>query len=357
MRKRGMCLLLSLLLVLPPMLGVADISAMWRETAETFLKTAGVSAEPTEDSNDLPEYVLPSGGVAWCRSCSDAPQSGIKLLWELSGASDEELALFLNAQIDEWAAAMRDPSLTEDERESGIRVGLYLLADYGKQAVAPLLARLRTGQGDALTDELCARLCSRILGTRDGTAVPPSEGQAWLRALNIVAQDVLPPVDAAIYTTDEPTRAATQALIDRERATSRGGVFRDVDYALNCDLVWLYVAGSEQQGDTLTLWAAVFRSSFALFGGQRAYLCSGSIIPSRLTMRRDGAGEWHLYQVDEAEDGESYAPSIYQMCRGHAGLAEKLMSYGRQDRTAECLRSYLTTNGWDCAQVQIALLP
>ena len=60
-----------------------------------------------------------------------------------------------------------------------------------------------------------------------------------------------------------------------------------------------------------------------LLGFVRSY----NYTPTRLDFEKQN-GEWVLQKWTEAEDGNRYASSIEEMCKGHTGLAKVMMVGG-----------------------------
>lgn len=225
---------------------------------------------------------------------------------------------------------------------SNILSGLESLGDV---ALNHALARLAERGPDEALNSLWARLASRIMGDTDATPVDPALGLAWYDALSVSAQAALPRMEASHYEADPLRCAAAQALIDASDADyATWGSTNSLDWGLTRNVVALKEFRRVESADRATLWANVSQSCYALYGGARAKLVSGSWIPCRLELVRDGDGQWALREIIRAQDGTEYAPSIRAFCDGDRKLADRMMQEGYAS-TDDALRRCLDACG------------
>ena len=91
-----------------------------------------------------------------------------------------------------------------------------------------------------------------------------------------------------------------------------------------------YIHKIYEKGDTMQVFATIMEQTYALSRTNTGYGFferGGSVIPSRLDFKKQN-GTWVLTDWIEAEDGSYYDDSIKEMCKGHIGLASKMMDGG-----------------------------
>ena len=91
-----------------------------------------------------------------------------------------------------------------------------------------------------------------------------------------------------------------------------------------------YIHKIYEKGDTMQVFATIMEQTYALSRTNTGYGFferGGSVIPSRLDFKKQN-GKWVLTDWIEAEDGSYYDDSIKEMCKGHIGLASKMMDGG-----------------------------
>jgi len=333
--------------------------------AAAFLSDAGISFTVSGmHDNDL-YFALENGGSASYYHYSDGYSVYETGNWRFQDASDEDVALFLNAnlnvlcQVEAGQAPEEhlhpeyhaDQGLGQWNIDATISNGFLGLERFGQQGVDVLLHQLSLHDGNDALNSLRARLASRLLGKLDITPVDPALGCAWYDALTLSIQDALPPVDASLYVDDPVLAQATQALIahfDEEKSSWDGWL--DVDSEKTRNLVSLSVHQMKETENELVLWATVSESQFALYDGYRAQSLSGSWIPSRVTLEKDENGNWALKELLRAEDGTRYAPSIIEFCEGDQKLADAMMGDETRDLW-QCFETYLKKNGFGDVEV------
>ncbi|MBR2053275.1 MAG: hypothetical protein IJ968_00100, partial [Clostridia bacterium] len=118
-----------------------------------------------------------------------------------------------------------------------------------------------------------------------------------------------------------------------------------VDNEKTVNIVFLSIHKMKETENTLTLWAMVSESQYALYDGNRYQSTSGSRIPTRLTYIKASDGSWCLQEVTESGDGTEYYPSILAFCNNDAVLAKTLANDFSAD-TDQCFFRYLEHNGY-----------
>lgn len=185
--KRLICFIVCLLLIGPALAETVQDQAM------SFIQASGIAADSVSRIGDEIIVTLPGGGTAVLHSPGDFDP--YNLAWRFDGASDEELALYLDHALTLLAtleakipADRTNLSAAESIRarsyEAIVSKGLLALEQVGKQGLNILLNRL-SAHDDSSLNSLRARLASRLLGELDDTTVDPSEGLAWYDALTL----------------------------------------------------------------------------------------------------------------------------------------------------------------------------
>ena len=80
----------------------------------------------------------------------------------------------------------------------------------------------------------------------------------------------------------------------------------------------------------MQVFVTIFEQDYVLTRTQKGYGFferGGSVIPTRLDFEKQN-GEWVLQEWTEAMDGSYYDDSIKEMCKGHFGLASKMLDGG-----------------------------
>ena len=91
-----------------------------------------------------------------------------------------------------------------------------------------------------------------------------------------------------------------------------------------------YIHKIQEEGKRMQVFATIFQQDYVLTRTKKGYGFferGGSVIPTRLDFEKQN-GEWVLQEWTEAMDGSYYDDSIKEMCKGHIGLASKMMDGG-----------------------------
>lgn len=322
-------------------------------SAMQFLKDAGIEAEPTGIRGETLYLALKNGGTARYWHYGDG-YSIYEMNWRFSGASDADIARYLDANLSALAqvefghlqAEWLTGEYAEWNRNATVSNGLGYLESLGDQGLSILGTQLAAHDGNDELNSLRARLASRMLGTLDATGVSPEEGCAWYDALTLRTQDALPPVDASAYVEDPVLQQVTQEMIAYVDAYKTGWSYgRDVDMSKTRNLACIHAHKMREEGQTLTVWGVLEEGMFALYDGTLARQVCGSYVPCRMTFDwNDGA--WKLKEAVRAEDGGRYAPSIRAFCEGDSTLADALMREQSHDLST-AFAQYLRANGYE----------
>ncbi|MBR6752452.1 MAG: hypothetical protein IKM05_00300 [Clostridia bacterium] len=335
-----------------------NMPVCWTEKwkAAQFLQDAGIAVYDMKDTGNELHFSLPGGGTGVYYSYGEFRPYDMNFRFE--DITEEEMALFLDHYLsqlvrveqgnapEEYLRPDYDGSTGKRNMEVIISNALGSMENLGDPWLQVLLHQLSLHDDNDALNSMRARLASRMLGKRDITPVDPKEGCAWYDALTLSVQDDLPPVDAATYVDDPLIASLTQEMItytDNRKASWHGR--RDVDNEKTVNIVFLSIHKMKETENTLTLWAMVSESQYALYDGNRYQSTSGSRIPTRLTYIKASDGSWCLQEVTESGDGTEYYPSILAFCNNDAVLAKTLANDFSAD-TDQCFFRYLEHNGY-----------
>lgn len=312
----------------------------WTEKwkAADFLQDAGIAVYDMKDTGNELHFSLPGGGTGVYYSYGKFRPYDMS--FHFDGITEEEMALFLNHYLGHLVLVEqgkapeehlrpdyhKEEGLGQQNIEATVSNALLYMEDEGDAWLQVLLHQLSLHDGNDALNSMRARLASRMLGKRDITPVDPKEGCAWYDALTLSMQDALPPVDASVYVDDPLMAQLTQEMItytDERKATWHAA--RDVEKDKTRNLVYLSVHKMEEAENTLTLWAMVSESQYALYDGTRYQTISGSRVPMRLEYKKDSSGQWKLANAIESGDGTDYYPSVLQFCDGDETLAAAII--------------------------------
>lgn len=306
------------------------------DAAVSYLNEAGLDITVTETNGNVVHFTLPGGGTGTYYAYGNF--SPYHMNYEFEGITEEEMALFLNrylcglAELEMGLSPLPhlqpDDGSGEGRRNIEITVSnaLLYMENEGDAWLQVLMHQLSLHDGNDALNSMRARLASRMLGKRDITPVDPKEGCAWYDALTLSVQDALPPVDAATYIDDPLLAQLTQEMITYTDNRKAGwGGLADVETDKTRNLVYLSVHKMEETKDTLTLWAMVAESQYALYDGTRYQTVNGSLVPMRLEYTKDSSGQWKLANAIESSDGTDYYPSVLQFCDGDQTLAGSII--------------------------------
>lgn len=326
--KKFFCMLLICLLTVPALAETVQDQAL------AFIQDAGIAADSVTRIDNEIIINLAEGGTASLWTYGDFDM--FDLSWRFDGASDEDVALYLDHALSLLAQLeAKIPADTENlsaaeamrARDYAVMVSnnLLYLEKVGEQGLRILLNQL-AAHDDTNLNSLRARLASRLLGNLDNSPVDPKEGLAWYDALKISVQDALPVVDASVYVEDEFLAEVTQLLIAHEeerRAWYSWGA--DVDPAKTTTFVYLSSEAVRFEGDRAVVFCHMASEKIALYDGMRMRTLSGGWYPVRVELAKT-VGEWAITQLVEPGDGTEYWPSILAFCDGDEALAESLTS-------------------------------
>ena len=306
--------------------------------AAEYLRTAGLDITITSSERNELHFSLPGGGTGVYYSYGEFQPYDMNFRFD--GITEEEMALFLNHYLGQLVLVEqgkapeehlrpdyhKEEGLGQQNIEATVSNALLYMEDWGEPWLQVLLHQLSLHDGNDALNSMRARLASRMLGNRDMTPVDPKEGCAWYDALTLSVQDDLPPVDAATYVDDPLIASLTQEMItytDNRKASWHGR--RDVDNEKTVNIVFLSIHKMEETENTLTLWAMVSESQYALYDGTRYQTISGSRVPMRLEYKKDSSGQWKLANTIESGDGTDYYSSVLQFCDGDETLAAAII--------------------------------
>lgn len=304
--------------------------------AADFLQDAGIAVYDMNDTGNELHFSLPGGGTGVYSSYGEFRPYDMNFRFE--EITEEEMALFLDHYLsqlvrveqgnapEEYLRPDYDGSTGKRNMEVIISNALGSMENLGDPWLQVLLHQLSLHDDNDALNSMRARLASRMLGKRDITPVDPKEGCTWYDALTLSVQDDLPKVDAAAYVDDPLIASLTQEMItytDNKKASWHGR--RDVDNEKTVNIPFLSIHKMEETETTLTLWAMVSESQYALYDGTRYQAVSGSRVPMRLEYKKDSSGQWKLTNAIESGDGTDYYPSVLQFCDGDEALAAAII--------------------------------
>ena len=326
--KKVLCVLLICMLCAPALAETVQDQALM------FIREAGIAADSVARFGDEIIVNLPSGGTAELYSYGDFDP--LDFSWRFNGATDEEIALYLDHALSLLAALeAKIPADTENlsaaetmrARNYAVMVSnsLLYLENVGQQGLDILLGQL-AAHDDSGLNSLRARLASRLLGNLDATPVDPAEGLDWYDALTISMQNDLPLPDASVYVADPFLAEVTQLLIAYEEAERADYSYGDdVDGEKATTFVYLSAVTTLMEENAATVLCHMASEKLALYDGRRVELLAGTWAPRRIDLIRSD-GKWAIARVFETGDGTEYWPSIVAFCEGVEGLARSLTS-------------------------------
>lgn len=321
-----------LCLLLVSMLLCSAMAETVQDQALALIQAAGIAADGVNRIGDEIIVILPSGGTAELYSYGDFDP--LDFSWRFNGASDEEVALYLDHALSllevleaKIPADTENLSAAETMRARNyaamVSNSLLYLENVGQQGLDILLGQL-AAHDDSGLNSLRARLASRLLGNLDATSVDPAEGLAWYDALTISVQNDLPLPDASVYVADPFLEEVTQLLIAYEEAERADYTYGDdVDGEKATTFVYLSAVTTLMEENTATVLCHMASEKLALYDGRRVELLTGTWAPRRIDLIRSD-GKWAIARICETGDGTEYWPSIVAFCEGVEGLARSL---------------------------------
>ncbi len=220
------------------------------------------------------------------------------------------------------------------------------LVKIGEPALREFLATFAEGRGgDGLEGYIMMFACQDILGQERRMDFMPTEWY-WLYAAldstlaaNFVYNEmVYPPELQQKYSMgikdvdkwsilrageDERIRAVYDAIESRYNPEG-------VQLGHTVHFYAPYIHKIHEEGKRMQIFATIFDEKYALTRTNTGYGFferGGSLIPARLDFEKRN-GEWVMIDWIEAMDGSYYDDSIKEMCKGHFGLADKMMDGG-----------------------------
>lgn len=189
--KGLLCVLLICLLSVPAAAETVQDQAL------AFIQDAGIAADSVTRIGHEVIVTLASGGTATLAAHGDFDM--YDLSWRFDGASDEELAAYLDYALSllstlEERIPADESTLSAAELirvrsyRSIVANSLLSLENVGQQGLQILLDKLSQHDESGL-NSLRARLASGLLGEMDNSPVNPAEGCAWYDALTLPEQD------------------------------------------------------------------------------------------------------------------------------------------------------------------------
>lgn len=337
MMKKLLCMLFCCLLAVPALAETLPDQGLG------FFEAAGVPVDSVVMVGSELIVTLGSGGTAALWTYGDFDM--YDLAWRFDGASDEEVALYLDhalsllAAIEKKLPVDRSNLSADEERrawnhEALVSNGLLDLERTGQQGLRILLEQLARHDDSGL-NSLRARLASRMLGYLDATPVDPAEGLAWYDALTYAVQDDLPLPDTSAYVEDAFLAEVTQLMIVHEEAERADYTYgNDVDAAKATTFVYLSAVTARVEEDAATVFCHMVSEKLALYDGTTLKTLAGAWVPRRIDLTR-ADGKWAIARVHETGDGSDYWPSIVEFCDGDEALARSLTSANTPELHAE----------------------
>lgn len=257
----------------------------------------------------------------------------------VSGKSFSYRMIYADSLVHEIAT---EQNLTSSNPLDYINCAKYEeLVKIGEPALREFLIRFAEGYGgDTLEGYIMMYACQDILGEGRQTDFTPTEWFAAYFALDSVYVTEFA-CDEKLYTadlqkkycldkdadkwsiaaasTDARLQAVYTAVADRYQTDS------STDHKVFISAP--YIHKIVENGAEMQVFAEIYTQELVLThtkAGYGFFDAGGSMIPTRLDFKKEN-GEWRLTNWTEAEDGSNYADSIREMCKGHIGLADKMM--------------------------------
>lgn len=220
------------------------------------------------------------------------------------------------------------------------------LVKIGEPALREFLATFAEGRaGDGLEAYIMMFACQDILGEPRRVDITPAEWYWLYRALDstYVANFAY---DEIVYTPglekeyslgirdvdvcsiiragdDDRIKAVYDAIESRYNA-------KGIQMGHTVSIYAPYIHKIHEEGKRMQVFATIFEQTYAQSRTKKGYGFferGGSVIPTRLDFEKQN-GKWVLQDWTEAMDGSYYDDSIKEMCKGHFGLASKMMDGG-----------------------------
>lgn len=220
------------------------------------------------------------------------------------------------------------------------------LVKMGEPALREFLATFAEGRaGNGLDAYIMMFACQDILGEPRQTDLTPAE---WYRYYSMLDSTLAAnfSYDKIVYTLELEKNYSMGIRNADKWSIIRAGederiktVYDAIERKYNAKGIQLghtvsmyapYIHKIHEEGKRMQVFVTIFEQDYVLNRTQKGYGFferGGSVIPTRLDFEKQN-GEWVLQEWTEAMDGSYYDDSIKEMCKGHFGLASKMLDGG-----------------------------
>lgn len=220
------------------------------------------------------------------------------------------------------------------------------LVKMGEPALREFLATFAEGiAGNGLEAYIMMFACQDILGEPRQTDLTPAE---WYRYYSMLDSTLAAnfSYDKIVYTLELEKNYSMGIRNADKWSIIRAGederiktVYDAIERKYNAKGIQLghtvsmyapYIHKIHEEGKRMQVFVTIFEQDYVLNRTQKGYGFferGGSVIPTRLDFEKQN-GEWVLQEWTEAMDGSYYDDSIKEMCKGHFGLASKMLDGG-----------------------------
>ena len=220
------------------------------------------------------------------------------------------------------------------------------LVEIGEPALREFLATFAEGRaGNGLEAYIMMFACQDILGESRRTDLTPAE---WYRYYSMLDSTLAVnfAYDKIVYTPELEKEYSLGIKDVDEWSIIRAGederiktVYDAIERKYNAKGIQLghtvsmyapYIHKIHEEGKRMQVFVTIFEQDYVLNRTPKGYGFferGGSVIPTRLDFEKQN-GEWVLQEWTEAMDGSYYDDSIKEMCKGHFGLASKMLDGG-----------------------------
>ena len=220
------------------------------------------------------------------------------------------------------------------------------LVDIGEPALREFLATFAEGRvGDSLEGYIMMFACQDILGEARRADITPAEWY-WLYTALDSTYAANFAYDEIVYTPElEKENSLGIRDVDKWSIIRAGeddrikAVYDAIESKYNAKGITLshetsiyapYIHKIYEEGKRMQVFVTIFEQDYVMTRTKKGYGFferGGSVIPTRLDFEKQN-GQWVLQDWVEAMDGSYYDDSIKEMCKGHFGLASKMMDGG-----------------------------
>ena len=220
------------------------------------------------------------------------------------------------------------------------------LVKMGEPALREFLATFAEGRaGNGLEAYIMMFACQDILGEPRQTDLTPAE---WYRYYSMLDSTLAAnfSYDKIVYTLELEKNYSMGIRNADKWSIIRAGederiktVYDAIERKYNAKGIQLghtvsmyapYIHKIHEEGKRMQVFVTIFEQDYVLNRTPKGYGFferDGSVIPTRLDFEKQN-GEWVLQEWTEAMDGSYYDDSIKEMCKGHFGLASKMLDGG-----------------------------